>query len=250
MRTKLYLTGAFVILLIIFFIVANYINIPIDDKFDVSTVEKENNEYSPLIEPTAFTTTINNPYFNLPIGRELIYEGQTEDGIEKIVISITGETKEIMGVKTLVYRDKVYINEELVEDTKDYLAQDAEGNVWYFGEDVDNYENGEVIDHAGGWIAAVDGAQPGIWIKVHPLEGDSYRQEYYQDTAEDMRDVVKVGEVVSIGMGSYNDCVKMYDWTPLESKSREYKYYCAEVGAMVLEVDLETGKTVELIQIN
>jgi sugar lactone lactonase YvrE len=39
-----------------------------------------------------------------------------------------------MGIKTVVVRDRGFTNGELSEDTLDWFAQDAAGNVWYFGE--------------------------------------------------------------------------------------------------------------------
>lgn len=215
------------------------------------TILEETNaqaEYNPQIDPTKFTHVIDNKYFTLPTGRELTYQGTTPDGVEKIVISISGETKEIMGVKTLLYLDKVWIDGELVEDTVDYLAQDHEGNVWYFGEEVSNYENGVLKDREGSWIAGENGALPGIWIKAQHTQGDSYRQEYFKGEAEDMQDVVSIKEAVKIEMGEYQDCVNMYAWTPLDPKSQENKYYCTEVGAMVLETK-PTGERIELISI-
>jgi hypothetical protein len=104
--------------------------------------------YNPTINPSEFTTEITNKYFSLPVGKKMVYEAKTEDGLERIEILIPGWTKNIMGVKTLVFWDRVYLDGELIEDTRDYLAQHKEtGDVWYFGEHVDNYEGGKLIDH-------------------------------------------------------------------------------------------------------
>lgn len=206
-------------------------------------------DYNPIINPADFTTNITNPYFTLPIGKKMSYEEETEGGLEKIEIEIENRTKDIMGVKTIVYRDKVYVEGVLVEDTEDYLAQDKAGNVWYFGENVNNYENGVLQDHAGSWLAGVDGALPGIWIKANHTVGDSYRQEYYPGEAEDMRDVVAVDQTVTTKLATYTGCVKMYDWTPLDAQSREHKYYCPAVGALVLNENVATGERAELVKV-
>ena len=205
--------------------------------------------YDPQINPVNFTAEITNKYFTLKPGKKLIYEGQTEDGLERIEILITDETKNIMGVETLVYWDKVWLDDVLIEDTRDYLAQDKEGNVWYFGEDVDNYENGVLADHDGSWIAGVDGAKPGIWMEANPQVGDSYRQEYYKGEAEDMAEVLAINETVAVPYGTYTDCVKTYDWTPLDPTAKEHKYYCSEVGGLVLEVNLNNDEKVELVDL-
>ena len=181
-------------------------------------------EYNPQINPADFTTEITNKYFALPVGKKLTYE-TTDHGkvTERIEIEILPETVNIGGVETVVYLDKEYKNGQLVEETRDYLAQHKNGDVWYFGEDVDNYLNGILVHHAGSFRHGKDGAKAGIWMKAEQRPGDSYRQEFYVGHAEDMRDTVATGETVSTKSGTYTDCVKVYDWTPLEKNSREYK---------------------------
>ncbi len=130
------------------------------------------------------------------------------------------------------------------------IAQDKEGNVWYFGEDVDNYEEGKLVNHDGSWKAGVDGAKPGYWIKANPMKGETYRQEYYKGEAEDMVQVVATNVKVKVPYGTFTGCVKTYDYTPLDPESRENKYYCPGVAALVLEVDLTTDEKLELTNIN
>ena len=211
--------------------------------------QTSNSDYNPQIVPADFTTNITNQFFKLPVGRKLHYEEQTADGLEKIVIEIMPQTRILMGVNTILYHDTVTVDAVVVEDTKDYLAQDKAGNVWYFGEEVDNYENGKLKDHAGSWLAGTDGAKPGIWIKGEHKVGDSYRQEYYKGQAEDMRDVVAVNQTVTTKLKTYTDCVKVYDWTPLDSKSKENKYYCPEVGALVVNENVTTSEKAELVKV-
>ena len=207
-------------------------------------------EYNPQVNPADFTTEITNKYFALPVGKKLTYE-TTEQGrvTERIEIEILQETKTIEGVETVVYLDKEYKNGQLVEETRDYLAQHKNGDVWYFGEDVDNYSNGMLLNHSGSFLHGKDGAKAGIWMKAEQRVGDSYRQEFYVGHAEDMRDTVATGETVSTKSGTYTDCVKVYDWTPLEKNSREHKYHCPQVGALALTEDLETGSRSELVNV-
>lgn len=205
--------------------------------------------YNPVINPKEFTTRIDNKFFYMPVGKKMIYEAKTEDGIERIEISITGEKRRIMGVETLVYLDREYLNGQLVEETKDFIAQDKNGNVWYFGEDVDNYENGKLKDHAGAWRAGISNAKPGIWIKAKHVVGDSYRQEYLKGKAEDMAKIVAVGQTVVTKAGTFEGCTKTYDWTPLDPESKEHKYYCPKVGGVVLIEDIISGERLELVKV-
>ena len=81
-----------------------------------------------------------------------------------------------------------------VEITDDWYAQDKDGNVWYLGEAVRNFENGKFVDREGSFEAGVDGAEPGVVMPADPVPGLSYRQEYYKGEAEDKGEVITVGE--------------------------------------------------------
>ena len=146
-------------------------------------------------------------------------------------------------------RDTVTVDDELVEDTYDWYAQDKEGNVWYMGEDSKEYEDGAVVSTEGSWEAGVDGAKPGMIMKGNPQAGDSYRQEYYKGEAEDMAKVISLNESVSVPYGSFENCLQTEEWTPLEPDVLEHKYYAPSVG-LVLEVDIESEDRVELIDIS
>jgi hypothetical protein len=205
--------------------------------------------YKPVINPADFVAEIDNPYFLLKPGTAFIYQGETEEGTEQNEMTITNKTKIIIGVTTTVVWDRVWLNDELIEETYDWYAQDKEGNVWYFGEDVNNYENGKLKDHAGAWEAGVDGAQPGIIMEASPRVGDSYRQEYYKGKAEDMAEVLSLSETASVPYGSFKDCLKTKEWTPLEPDIAANKYYAKGIG-FVLEIAVKGGsERVELIDI-
>lgn len=202
-------------------------------------------EYNPVINPADFTTRITNPYFSMPVGKKMVYEVKTEEGTERIETLIPGWIKEVMGIETLVFWDLVYLNGELIEDTRDYITQDKEGNVWYFGEDVDNYVDGLLVDHSGAWLTGVDGALPGILMKAHPRVGEEYRQEYYEGEAEDVARVESDNETVIVPAGTYTDCIKILEWNPLEAAGG-YKYHSPSAGGTVLEE--EEDERVKLIE--
>ncbi len=213
-------------------------------------------DYDPQINPSDFTTVIDNPYFSIPVGKKMVYEAQTSEGPERIEILVPGWTRDVMGVKTLVFWDRVYVNGELVEDTRDYVAQHKQtGDVWYFGEHVDNYENGKMKDHEGAWLGGVDGAKPGIWFPGNPEVGQEYRQEYYAGVAEDAARIESVTETVTVPAGALTNCVKVLEHSPLFSATA-YKYHCRQVGGTALEVDLPNPpkttneQRTELVEVN
>lgn len=205
--------------------------------------------YSPDIQPRNFSATVDNPYFTLVPGTRFVYEAKKAEGTERIEVTVLPETKMVMGVETRVVRDQVFLNGSLIEDTLDWYAQDREGNVWYFGEDTAEYEDGVLTSHHGAWEAGVDGALPGIVMKAVPKVGDSYYQEYYAGEAEDRGDVLSVNETVVVPQGTFVGCVKTKDYTALDLQSLEHKYYCKEIGFTTLEVDITDSERVELISV-
>ncbi len=215
---------------------------------DVTTTTAAGQTYAPTIDPAAFTSTIDNPYLPFLVGTSWVFEGTTEDGFEHIEVRVLPEKRTVMGVECVVVRDTVTLDGAVVEDTYDWYAQDADGNVWYFGEKVEDFENGTVVSTKGSWEAGVGGAQPGIVMMANPQPGDPYRQEYYAGEAEDMAQVLATGISEKVPFGSYADLVKTREWTPLDTSVAEEKYYAPNVG-MVLEVIVEGGSgRVELIQ--
>ena len=67
-------------------------------------------------------------------------------------------------METTVVHDQVFIKGHLAEDTFDWFAEDVAGNVWYFGGDTSELEDGEVVSTEGSWEAGVDGARAGIFM--------------------------------------------------------------------------------------
>ncbi len=198
--------------------------------------------YAPHIDPADFATTIDNKYFPLKPGTTFAYQGKTKDATERDVVSVTHDTKQIMGVECVVVDDKVSEDGKLHEDTYDWYAQDKKGNVWYFGEDTKEYKNGKVVSTKGSWEAGVDGAKPGIMMQANPKVGESYRQEYYPGEAEDMAKVISLNESVRVPYGSFDRVLETKEWTPLEPSYAEHKYYAAGVGQV-------SGGGLELVEV-
>jgi hypothetical protein len=189
-------------------------------------------DYEVTIDPADFTTEIDNPYLPLRPGTVWVYESTSPDGErETIRVEVVDERRTVMGVEAVVVHDEVTNEDgELVEDTYDWFAQDAEGNVWYFGEDTTAYEDG-VADTSGAWEAGVEGALPGIVMLADPVVSNTgYRQEYFPGEAEDMGQVIAVGGSVAVPAGEFDDVVVTRDWTPLEPDVVEQKTYARGVG--------------------
>lgn len=214
----------------------------------------DEDRYYPEIDPENFCTPEEiaanpNPYFMLTPGRVMVYGGETEEGEEEVIeVTVTENTVEIMEVTCIEIRDIVKVDDVIVEDTRDWYAQDKDGNVWYFGEIAVNYEDGEISDLDGSWKAGDDGALPGILMWASPEVGQIYRQEYLLGEAEDVAEVTSLTETVVSNEIEYTDCLQTFEFTPLEPDHFEYKYYKSGVG-LVLEENPDTGEALELLMI-
>jgi len=209
-------------------------------------------KYNPVIKPSNFShsTSITNPYFPLKPGTTFIYEGNTADGLERDEFQVTRKTHTFLGVKCVEVHDKVSVDGELTEDTLDWFAQDKAGNVWYFGEESKQLEDGIVIGIEGSWQAGVDGAKPGIVMEANPQVGDVYRQEYKISDAEDMAEVIPPHpeQTISVHGKTYKKVLVTHEFSGLEPSANERKFYMPGVGN-VLTIDDETGDRSELVRI-
>lgn len=190
--------------------------------------------YQPSLDPKDYTTTIDNPMFPLPVGAKWVYDAPDEI----ITVTVLAETyTTATGVECLVVHDAVTDKEGvLIEDTRDWYAQDLDGNVWYFGEETAEYVNGKKANTRGSWEAGVDGALPGIIAHATtPKVGTEYRQEYYRCEAEDMGAIIAVGESVTVPAGTYDDCIRVRDFSPLDPRANEHKLFCPGAGVVLVE---------------
>lgn len=206
-----------------------------------------------FVDPTTITNANANPYFPLVEGYNWVYEGETDEGTETITVTVTGDIKEIEYppesgkiFQCAVVRDVVDLQGEVIEDTDDWYAQDDQGNVWYFGEIAQEFEEGELVGIEGSWKAGVDYAKPGIIMWADPEVGKVYRQEFALGEAEDMGQVISLTASAAVPAAACSgNCLQIEDYTPIEPDVLEHKYYSLGIG-LILEVTPETGERVEL----
>ena len=189
-------------------------------------------------ERCTFATRGRNPYFLLIPGHRLELEGKDGNTVVHLTITVLGDTLTVDGVETRVVEERETEDGELVEVSRNYFAHCEEtGSVFYFGEDVDNYENGVVDNHDGSWRAGVDGARPGVIMPGLNLVGARYFQEIAPDVALDRAETVSVTETLTVPAGTFQNVLKTKETTPLE-KGREFKFYAPDVG-LIRDADLD-----------
>ncbi len=200
----------------------------------VSPIEAAH-QATPVVDPSQFSTEVTNPFFPLPVGALRIYVGEEIDPetgethefrVEEFVLS---ESYAVMGVPVVVLQVTEYEDGDLLEITRDYHAQHEDGSVWYFGEHVDNYEDGEIVNHDGTWIAGEGENKPSVFVPADPQVFDTILQEQAPGLAEDISTVVETGVTVTVAAGEFTGCIKTVDVNPLEAAS-EFKTYCPGPG--------------------
>jgi hypothetical protein len=194
------------------------------------------------LNPADFSTTITNPFWPMGPGTRWTYRESDGAGDElSVVVTVTSETKKIAnGITARVVRDTVRRGSEIVEDTVDWYAQDERGSIWYLGEDTAEFENGVIVSRAGSFEAGVDGALPGIVVPADPKPGMKYRQEYYRGEAEDNGEILRLGELVDVPYGHFDQVMVTRDTNTIEPEVLEHKFYAPGVGP-VLGLDISSG---------
>lgn len=177
--------------------------------------------------------TGRNPYFVLEPGYQQTYTG----GVGTLVVTVLNETEIVDGVTTRVIEERESKGSALVELSRNFYAIDpATQDVYYFGEDVDDYSHGSV-EHPGSWRSGQGGAHFGLMMPGRPTVGFQHDQEQAPGVAEDHAEVVSTTESVTGPSGPVPNCLKVKETSRLEQAVTEYKIYAPGVG-LVTDEDL------------
>ena len=195
------------------------------------------------LDECSFSSTGRNLHFSIRPGDRLVLEGDDDGEPVRVVITVLNQTKQItfltdegesLTVTTRVVEEREWKSGELVEVSRNFYARCTQtGDIFYFGEEVDIYEDGVVVSHDGAWRAGKNGARPGLIMPGTFLLGSRYYQERAAGVAQDRAEHVKMGITVQTPAGTFEDCVEVVETTPLEPGSQSVKRYCAELGLVV-----------------
>lgn len=227
--------------------------------------------YDPDFDPESFDDdfehlTNPNPYFPLAIGNRWAFQSADETN----TIEILDQTKLIGEVRCIVVRDQVFQDGKLHEDTDDWFAQAKDGDVWYCGEEVKDYESfagdepelPELVSIDGSFKAGRDRDKPGIIFLASPQVGDAYTEEFSLGNAEDVTEILSVSysfgddedldELVPQALAEAlcdGDCIVTKNYSLLEPGIFARKYYTPGIG-IFLEVEPDDEVVVRLTDCN
>ncbi|UUZ68330.1 hypothetical protein LP416_29795 [Polaromonas sp. P2-4] len=92
--------------------------------------------------------------------------------------------------------------------------------MFYFGEDVDYYENGKVVKHDGTWHAGVNGSRAGLMMPATPKLKMKYYQEIAPGVAMDRAEIVSLDETCKTPAGTFSKCLKVKEGSAIEITAR------------------------------
>ncbi len=179
-----------------------------------------------------FTLDIDNPFFPLEVGRQLTLEGKEGKTDLRVIITALDETEEVAGVICRVVEEAEYEDGEVIEISRNYFAQAADGTLCYFGEAVDVYEDGQVVDHPGAWRAGEGENRAGIMMPADPRPGDVAYQEWAPGVAKDLAAFKQRDVTVTTPAGTFEGALRATDCNPMDG-GKGTKIYAPGIGLVV-----------------
>jgi hypothetical protein len=189
------------------------------------------------VDKSNLTDTGKSTYFVLEPRYRLVFQ----HGKDTLVVTVLEDTKMADGVRTRVVEERETEGGELAEVSRNYFAIDRTSlDVYYFGEDVDVYKKGRIVNHEGAWLSGVNGARFGLIVPGKPVVGDRYYQEYAPKVAMDRAEVISVTESLKVPAGAYANCLHTRESSAIESGSED-KWYAPDVG-LVKDADFSLAR--------
>ena len=179
-------------------------------------------------------STGRNTYFILEPGFQLVFESEDE----KLAITVLDDTVNVAGVTTRVVEEREWKNGKLIEVSRNFfsICKDTK-DVFYFGEDVNDYKDGHVSGHGGAWRADASDARPGLIMPGTPIVGMKYYQEIAPGIAMDRAEVINLNETLKTPAGTFDKCLKTQEGSSLKPKEKEFKIYAPGIG-LIQDEDL------------
>jgi hypothetical protein len=189
------------------------------------------------IERSNLANTGRNPYLILEPGYRLVFE----HGKDTLIVTVLDDTKMVDGVLTRIVEERETEGGQLAEISRNYFAIDRNTlDVYYFGEDVDVYENGKIVNHEGAWLSGVNGARFGLIMPGKPIVGDRFYQEIAPKVAMDRAEIISVSENLKVPAGAYKNCLHTRESSAVESGSED-KWYAPDVG-LIKDADFSLAR--------
>jgi multimeric flavodoxin WrbA len=188
-------------------------------------------------ENCTFSSVGGNRFFILEPGHQLTLES----GTEKVVITVLDKTKKIGDVTTRVVEEREEQDGELKEISRNFFAVCREhGDMFYFGEEVDDYKDGKIVNHSGAWRADEKNSRASIIMPGTILLGARHYQEIAPN-AQDRAEIISDDVTMRTPAGTFRNCIRVEETSGIDAGDKCYKTYAPGVG-IIQDADLVLTK--------
>lgn len=178
---------------------------------------------------STFSSSITNPYLPFPVGMKNVLESE----VERVEITVLEETKVVNSVTTRVVQEYETTGGVLLEISRNYFAQAPDGTVCYFGEDVDIYNEGQIVSHDGTWLAGVGENKAGIMMPANPAVGQTFWIEKAPGIAEERGQIIFVDQPITTPYSTFPDALYIEERS---GNDISQKYYARGAGMVIDEL--------------
>lgn len=189
---------------------------------------------------------IDNPFMPFVPGAVKVHMGRS-DGEQTVAVELyLAETRDfVLGGGTVtcaVLQETEFEAGEIVEISLNYFAQADDGSVYYFGEVVDDYEDGVVTGHGGSWLVGgptlptdpadtATAAMPALFMPEDPQVGDTWKPEDLFPFVDETVELLDDDATVNVPAGKYEDALQVKETSAL-APGFELKWYAPGVGVV------------------
>jgi hypothetical protein len=189
---------------------------------------------------------ITNPLHPFPPGAVKVFAGSKDKAKTVIVDIYKSDTRtfQLAGadVPCHVLQETEFEGGQLSEISQNFFAQADDGAVYYFGEVVDEYENGVVASHEGSWLVGgpttpgdppetANASTPGLFMPASPAVGDTFKPEDLLPVVDETDTVKAVGKAVGVPAGRFANAIQVLETSQLPG-APETKWYAPGIGVL------------------
>ena len=201
------------------------------------------------LDPAAFVSVVDNPYYPLPVGSTLVYRGMRDGQTQVDRVTVTSTTKVIGGVTATVVRDVARTRLDDPGGDHRLVRPGRRRQRLLPGRGHETLHPNGHVDTSGSWEAGVDGAVAGIIMLADPRVPDAYRQEYSVGQAEDTAWIVDTSGSITVPFGTVHDVVTSLETSVLEPAVVDQKVYAPGIGIVLeraIAGDVEVARLVRM----
>jgi hypothetical protein len=153
------------------------------------------------VPPFSHSTEITNPLFPISDLHSTVLSGRVDGKPFHTETTLLPQTRIIEWteghqVEARISQYIAYLDGRIQEAALDYYAQADDGSVWYLGEDVFDYRDGEIFTTEGTWLAGKEGP-PEMIMPGDPQVGDVHRAENIPAVAFEEVEIKRTDETLN-----------------------------------------------------